>query len=286
MDVSVAAASPSFVACSGNRREVVCFGDSITEQGWGSKGSCGWVAMLADAYRRRCDVVNRGFGGYTTRTLQPIVARAVAATTRGARFALATLFLGANDANAQPEQHVPVAEYGARLEAMAASLAGVADCVLVIGPGVVDNRRWPSRSNAAAGAYADAAREAAARAAAGLAAAAAAAGGGGPGAAGAILYVSFFEAATGGRSRVPEGSEAPLSVTALPELAWVDALSDGLHLSSAGNALLAGAVLRAVREGCPRAAPEAFAQPDFPHWSEISVGPAGEAEAFYASKGL
>jgi len=229
-------------------------------------------AILADAYRRRADVLNRGFGGYTTRSLEPIVLRACAAARAGGapRFGLATLFLGANDANAQAEQHVPVDEYARRLEAMALALAGVSYCVVVIGPGPVDNRRWPTRSNAAAAAYGDAARGVVARAREAAAAAGA-----------ALLFAPFFEAATGGFPRVKEGSEAPLSVTARPELHWVDALSDGLHLSSAGNAALAEAVLRAVREGCPAAAPEGWRE-DFPHWIKVPVGPGGEAAAFFA----
>jgi lysophospholipase L1-like esterase len=237
----------------------------------------GWASLLSDAYRRRADVFNRGFGGYNARTLGPIVARAVAAAAAsGTRFALATLFLGANDANSQKEQHVPLEEFGSRLEAMAVAIAGVSDCVVLVGAGPVDDRRWPSRSNAAAAAYADAARTAAARAAAAV---------GADG--GTVLFASLFEAATGGRARAAEGSAAPLSVAAAPELAWVDSLSDGLHLSSVGNAQLAAAVLGAVRAGCPAAAPEGWARgEDFPHWSQVTVGTGDEAEAFFKARAL
>jgi lysophospholipase L1-like esterase len=260
---------------AGRRKEIVCFGDSITEQGWGIKGGVGWVSLLSEAYRRRADVYNRGFGGYNTRTLGPIVRRTVgAARAAGARFGLATLFLGANDANTQAEQHVPLEEYQRRLEGMALEVAGVSDCIVVIGPGPVDNRRWPSRSNAAAAAYCGAARTAVAAAAAAAAAKGA-----------TLLFVSLFEAATGGRQHAPEGSEAPIAVAASPALQWVDALSDGLHLSSVGNAALAEAVLRAVREGCPAAAPEAWGE-DFPHWLRIAVGPGEEAHAFFSENKL
>ena len=46
---------------------VVLVGDSITQQG-GRVG--GWVARIAGALERKCDVVNRGFSGYTTRTIR------------------------------------------------------------------------------------------------------------------------------------------------------------------------------------------------------------------------
>ena len=47
---------------------VVLIGDSITQQGGRAGG--GWVARLAEALERKCDVVNRGFSGYTTRTIK------------------------------------------------------------------------------------------------------------------------------------------------------------------------------------------------------------------------
>ena len=46
---------------------VVLIGDSLTQQG-GRAG--GWVARIAEALERKCDVVNRGFSGYTTRTIR------------------------------------------------------------------------------------------------------------------------------------------------------------------------------------------------------------------------
>ena len=46
---------------------VVLIGDSLTQQG-GRAG--GWVALLAEALERKCDVINRGFSGYTTRTIR------------------------------------------------------------------------------------------------------------------------------------------------------------------------------------------------------------------------
>ena len=47
---------------------VVLIGDSLTQQGGRVNG--GWVARIAEALERKCDVVNRGFSGYTTRTIR------------------------------------------------------------------------------------------------------------------------------------------------------------------------------------------------------------------------
>lgn len=56
----------------------------------------GWLSLLANWWERRIDVVNRGFSGYNTRWLMPLVDRLFvpggASPTK-----LVTIFLGAND---------------------------------------------------------------------------------------------------------------------------------------------------------------------------------------------
>ncbi|XP_078382154.1 isoamyl acetate-hydrolyzing esterase 1 homolog [Oculina patagonica] len=42
---------------------LILFGDSLTQESF-SEG--GWGAAIADHYQRKCDVLNRGFSGYTT----------------------------------------------------------------------------------------------------------------------------------------------------------------------------------------------------------------------------
>ena len=68
---------------------------------------------LSDHLQRRCDVVNRGFSGYTSRhILSHLDAIATPDLLDGA--VCATVFIGANDANDEevnPHQHVPVNEY-------------------------------------------------------------------------------------------------------------------------------------------------------------------------------
>ena len=49
-------------------RTVVLFGDSLTQQGFGTGSSSpGWAGLLASAYARREDILCRGYSGYNTR---------------------------------------------------------------------------------------------------------------------------------------------------------------------------------------------------------------------------
>jgi lysophospholipase L1-like esterase len=253
------------MAFTAGREQILCLGDSITEQGWGCKGGLGWLAILANAYRRRADVLSRGYGGYTTRTLSPPALQLLAQPA--ARYLLITVYLGSNDLNAQPEQHVPLAEYTQRLQALLLAAAAVARCVLCLGPGPMDDRRWPQRSNAASAAYNAAARAACAgaRAAAGAAAP-------------PILFASLLpEGPTPG-----EGSALGAARDPAP---WLDLLSDGLHLSSAGNVELAALVLRTLAAQCPAVAPEALPY-DFPAWSAIPVDAHDAAAAAFTPEAL
>ena len=52
------------------RRAIVLFGDSLTQRSFEPSG---WGAALAHLYGRRCDVYNRGFGGYNTRWCRSMV---------------------------------------------------------------------------------------------------------------------------------------------------------------------------------------------------------------------
>jgi len=229
------------------REKILLLGDSITEQGFGIRGGRGWVAILSDAYKRKADVINRGFGGYTTRTLYPIARRLLAP---GSSYFLTAIFLGANDANTQKEQHVPVQEYRERLTELLKAAKAVSKKVLCIGPGPVDNRRWPTRSNAMVAAYNDAAASAASSA--------------------GVLFASLYAEATGAiydgfvHQVVPEGLHLA-STSSAP--AWVDYLSDGLHLSCQGNESLARLFLKTIK-AAPSSHPDALPL-DFPMWSTL-----------------
>lgn len=249
------------------RASILLLGDSITEQGWGIRGGRGWCSILADAFKRKADVSNKGFGGYTTRTLYPIARRLLAPGT-GPRHHLVTIFLGANDANTQKEQHVPVGEYKQRLTELLTQAKSVGQHVLCIGPGPVDNRRWPTRSNANVAAYNDAAFSAASAA--------------------GVAFCSLYGDATGAKHDgfvypvVAEGSQLGAGEPPV----WLDYLSDGLHLSCMGNECLAKLILRTLEElgGGPGSLPQ-----DFPHWSALCYDEkieGGAAESAFTEEAL
>lgn len=73
----------------------VLVGDSITEFGFDDGG---WGMMMADTYRRKADLVNRGFGGYTSRMGVYVLDEFLNSFGAG-RIKLVTLCFGANDAS-------------------------------------------------------------------------------------------------------------------------------------------------------------------------------------------
>ncbi|KAK9278289.1 hypothetical protein L1049_027854 [Liquidambar formosana] len=93
------------------RPQIVLFGDSITEQSFGSGG---WGAALAHTYSRKADVLVRGYGGYNTRWALFLLHHLFPLGSAKPPVAT-TIFFGANDAailgRNSERQHVPVEEY-------------------------------------------------------------------------------------------------------------------------------------------------------------------------------
>jgi isoamyl acetate esterase len=105
-------ASPASSSACAFREEICCFGDSITQQG---HMAYGWVCALQEAYRRRADVLNRGYSGYSSRFGVAMLPHLFGPQRR---YLVTTVFFGANDAadaSSKPVQHVPLAEYAANM---------------------------------------------------------------------------------------------------------------------------------------------------------------------------
>ncbi|KAJ2159131.1 isoamyl acetate-hydrolyzing esterase [Coemansia sp. RSA 552] len=105
----------------------VCIGDSNTEFAW-STAIDGWGAQLANAYLRRLDVVNRGFGGFNSRWAKAVLPRimpmyrqpANSDDPRLGRLRLVVIMLGTNDAVPQSDPcHVPLGEFKDNMKAIA-----------------------------------------------------------------------------------------------------------------------------------------------------------------------
>ncbi|KAJ4973091.1 hypothetical protein NE237_006265 [Protea cynaroides] len=227
------------------RPQIVLFGDSITEQSF-RRG--GWGAALADAYSRKADVLNRGYGGYTTRLgffllhhLFPLECTNPPVAT--------TIFFGANDAallgRNSERQHVPVEEYKENLRRMVHHLKKCSPTMLIvlITPPPVDEEgrleyarsvygenavKLAERTNEMAGVYAKQCVELAREL--------------------GLPSIDLW-------SKMQETEE------------WRKKfLSDGLHLTEEGNAVVHQEVIRVFNEAsfCASAMPY-----DFPHHSEI-----------------
>ncbi|KPV75649.1 uncharacterized protein RHOBADRAFT_25820 [Rhodotorula graminis WP1] len=80
--------------------QVVLFGDSITQGSWQPGGT---GAVLADAWQRKLDVVNRGFSGYNTEMGLEVVKQFLPRAGEGLpKMAIFVVWFGANDAAVPP----------------------------------------------------------------------------------------------------------------------------------------------------------------------------------------
>lgn len=241
------------------RPRIVCFGDSLTQEGVDVGG---WTNRLGYAYRRKADVLNRGFSGYNTRMALRLLGEVF-----DAPMALATVCFGANDAVAadrNPAQAVPLAEFEASMQQIVAAAARVARAVVVITPPPVDAALWPDRCCEAALAFGAAARRAAESVKEATASAAMA--GAGTAAAPRIVVVDAYPLVEGA------GGVGTL-------------LRDGLHYSAAGHDALAAAILAAVAAEAPGCAPDALGL-DAPIWRDVDATTASGLDAAFAAESL
>uniref|UniRef100_A0A0D6QZP6 Uncharacterized protein n=1 Tax=Araucaria cunninghamii TaxID=56994 RepID=A0A0D6QZP6_ARACU len=207
----------------GTRLQFILFGDSITEQSFQEGG---WGAALADRYSRKADVVLRGYGGYNTRWALFLLDKIFPPQSSHPP-SVVTVFFGANDAallgRSNERQHVPLQEYKTNLHRIVTHLKKCSDSMLIvlITPPPIDEferrqyaratygenaAKLPERTNEVAGTYAK----------------------------------SCIEVATD--SGVPV---IDLWSKMQETLGWEQKyLSDGLHLTSDGNAIVFGEVLK------------------------------------------
>lgn len=237
------------------RSKILLFGDSITQQSFAASDG-GWGACLADRYQRRADVLNRGFGGYNTGWFLRF-----AATAEGAAdlfdhdgVVLVTVFFGANDASdpvLNARHHVPLDAFRSNIKeivSLARERFGPDVRIIVITPPPVCHEKrlrfqrerygdqatgQLERTLELSGKYADGAREAAHE-----------------------LGVPCLDLWTRmQRDAAGEGER------------WREFLSDGLHLSAAGNRFVGDALLDTIDRLLPDLAVKAC-----PHSGIINSG--------------
>ena len=93
---------------------------------------------------RKCDVINRGYSGYTSRMLVKILPEILQQESFPASINLAIILIGSNDA-VIPEldkRAVPVEEYGRALQDMISCCKEKFSHVVIVTPPPVDDMRW------------------------------------------------------------------------------------------------------------------------------------------------
>ncbi|KAL4878981.1 SGNH hydrolase-type esterase domain-containing protein [Aspergillus karnatakaensis] len=241
--------------------QFILFGDSITQMSSNQEQGFGFQPALQDAYSRVLDVINRGFGGYTTAHAVKVFPKFFPSPER-ATVRFLTIWFGANDASlleSNNGQHVPLETYKKNLAWIIQHPATVAQQprILLITPTPVneyqiedfDNSKgnnYPTRTNAGAKAYAEAAREV-----------------------GDALNVPVvdlwgaFMGAVGWR----EGEELVGSRKVPNDERFAGLFTDGLHLTAAGYRIVFDEIVKAIQTNWPDQAPGARPQV-FPAWME------------------
>lgn len=231
---------------------VVLFGDSITQQSYMAGG---WGASVTEYYQRTADVQLRGYSGYNTRWVLPILPKVFPASTAAASYptpALVTVMLGANDANlpaplrSQPasasRQHVPLSEYvdnlGTIVDAIQKAGSGGARVLLITSP-PCDAEGWHAHCVKTYGGMADDAEP----------------------------NRSFETTAQYAAACISLGEKLGVATLDLHGQMvarddWKTLLSDGLHPNPKGGEFIAKSVLGAIEAHFPDLRPSSFFDDD------------------------
>ena len=230
--------------------QILLFGDSITE------GATTFTSKLTKLYSRRCDVLNRGFSGYTTTLALRILPQFFPNDhpTHVPRVRLMTVFFGANDACVPGEtQHVPIDLFRENLERIV-SWEGVklhGTRVMLVTPGPVDEWQLDgnSRNVETTKEYADVVKRVAVEE--------------------GVSCVDMWGVMMGlagwrqGQEEALQGSKERERSEVLAEL-----LGDGLHFTEKGYEVLFGEVVQCVEKEMPEMKAEEM-EYVFPDWKDL-----------------
>ncbi|KAL2221598.1 GDSL Lipase/Acylhydrolase family protein [Thermoascus aurantiacus ATCC 26904] len=239
--------------------QFILFGDSITQFSVSQEGEFGFNSALQDAYIRRLDVINRGFGGYNTAHAVKVFPKFFPAP-QIARVRFLMIFFGANDAVLPGfDQHVPLNEYEENLKAIVKHPAMLAQNprILLLTPPPVNEYQLatldaqkgfptPSRTASNTKLYADACREVAASLGVQV----------------VDIWTAFMKAAGWQEGQPLPGSKDIPNNEVLESL-----LSDGLHFTPEGYKIMYTEVMKVIRATWPDQAPENLPM-IFPRWQE------------------
>ncbi|CCM03909.1 uncharacterized protein FIBRA_06060 [Fibroporia radiculosa] len=129
---------------------IMLLGDSLTQGGWEAHG---FAQRLAFAYNRKLDVINRGMSGYNTEWIIPVFEQCFATQNEQQhvpKVRLLTIWLGANDAATEgTPQYVPLPAYSANLAKLVRTVTDSASAhyspvtrILLLTPPPVNTHQW------------------------------------------------------------------------------------------------------------------------------------------------
>ncbi|CAM6108985.1 unnamed protein product [Calypogeia fissa] len=242
------------------RPQIVLFGDSNTEWSY-QVDLTGWGALLANHYMRKADVINRGFGGYTTLLAQFLLDKVFPIPSSTPPL-LATVSFGANDASdpvaTHGMLHVSLEEYAENLRKIIAHIKkqSASTHIVLIAPPAIDSVNLlkhaptmfgdttgvPTRTDELVKTYADECVKVAKDA--------------------GLPVINLW-------SIMHEASD------------WQKYLWDGLHLSAAGNALVFEELVKVLDDPSFKPTLKADEMPwDYPHFLDFSADPASDVKSW------
>jgi lysophospholipase L1-like esterase len=97
-------------------KKFIVLGDSNTQMGFGESQ---WLTKIADLFQRKCDIINRGFGGYNSTTLK-LMLKQLFSEFENDEICGVLILIGTNDStNEENElQHVPTYQFKKNLESI------------------------------------------------------------------------------------------------------------------------------------------------------------------------
>ncbi|KAK7206299.1 SGNH hydrolase-type esterase domain-containing protein [Myxozyma melibiosi] len=133
-----------------NYDKIVLFGDSITQYAYNVNVSPFCLGpALQDVYTRKFDVIQRGYGGYTSAHAKLMIDKIIAhENTPTSKVKLMTVFFGTNDSTGPSStiQHVPLETYVANMRYIAEKCKAADIKVVFIGAGPFNAHQWwPTR---------------------------------------------------------------------------------------------------------------------------------------------
>ncbi|KAG8188050.1 hypothetical protein JTE90_009923 [Oedothorax gibbosus] len=125
--------------------KIILFGDSLVQRSFEPNNGL-WGTLLANRFQRVCDVIPRGFGGYTSRSGRIVLPHIFPENLSNVEAFI--IFFGANDYSGVDDpsgHHVPLEEYSENIKNMIKYIEkiGVAkDKIILISPGPYCDEKW------------------------------------------------------------------------------------------------------------------------------------------------